>query len=56
MNETTFDSDLRLGGLKAMVNNGRQDMLYVVPVPPAALAGAGLLAGLGGVRVARRRK
>lgn len=56
MNQATFDSDARLGGLKAMINEGRQDMLYVVPVPPAAMAGAGLLLGLGGVRVARRRK
>ncbi len=51
----SFDSSLRLAGLKALVNEGRQDMLYVVPLPPAAFAGAGLLAAAFGVRAVRRR-
>jgi hypothetical protein len=51
----TFDATLRLGGLRALINGARQDMLYVVPLPPAVFAGAGLL-GLGlGVRAWRRR-
>lgn len=56
MDNSTFDEDARLIGLKAMCAPGEQDMLYVVPVPSAALAGASLLAGVGGVRLARRRK
>jgi hypothetical protein len=54
-NAQTYDADLRIEGLKAMVAPGAQDMLYVVPLPPAALAGAGLMLGLGGVRALRRR-
>lgn len=55
MNEQTFNPDARIGGLRAMVNAGQQDMLYVVPLPPAAFAGLGML-GLGfGVRTLRRR-
>lgn len=50
-----FDSSLRVSGLKAVVAQGRQDMLYVVPLPPAAFAGAGLLAIGMGVRALRRR-
>lgn len=56
MNEQTFDDSARLAGLKAMTNNGQQDMLIVVPLPPAALAGMGMLAGLGGLRAVRRRR
>ncbi|PCI09666.1 hypothetical protein COB72_05910 [bacterium] len=52
----TFDSSLRLQGLKAIVAGGQQDMLYVVPLPPAAFAGLGLLGGIAGVRTIRRRK
>ncbi len=52
----TFDEDLRLAGLKAMVAPNQQDMLYVVPLPPAAFAGAGLLMGIGGIRSMRRRR
>ncbi len=52
---STFDSTLRLTGLRALVNGSRQDMLYVVPLPPAAFAGAGLLAVGFGVRALRRR-
>ncbi len=56
MDDNTFDSSLRLNGLKAMVSEGQQDMLYVVPLPPAALAGLGMLGGIAGVRTIRRRK
>jgi len=52
----TYDSSLRLNGLRAIVAEGQQDMLYVVPLPPAAFAGLGLLGGIAGVRSARRRK
>jgi hypothetical protein len=55
MDAQSFDSSLRLAGLKALVNDGRQDLLYVVPLPPAAFAGAGLLAVGFGVRAVRRR-
>lgn len=51
----TFDPTLRLGGLRALVNGARQDMLYVVPLPPAVFAGAGLLGVTFGVRALRRR-
>ncbi len=56
MNAQTFDPAARISGLRAMVADGRQDMLYVVPLPPAAFAGAGVMLGLGGVRTLRRRK
>lgn len=56
MNAQTFDQSARISGLRAMVAEGRQDMLYIVPLPPAAFAGAGLILGLGGVRTLRRRK
>lgn len=56
MNEQTFDESARIDGLKAMTNDGQQDMLIVVPLPPAAFAGLGMLAGLGGVRAVRRRR
>ncbi len=52
----TFDSSLRLNGLRAIVAEGQQDMLYVVPLPPAAFAGLGMLGGIAGIRSARRRK
>jgi len=55
-NVQTFDSSLRLHGLKAIVAEGQQDMLYVVPLPPAAFAGLGMLGGLAGFRTVRRRK
>ncbi len=55
MNSATFDHEARISGLKAMVAPGAQDMLYVVPLPPAAFAGAGLLAAAFGVRAVRRR-
>jgi hypothetical protein len=52
----TFDSSLRLRNLKAIVAEGQQDMLFVVPLPPAAFAGLGMLGGLAGFRTVRRRK
>ena len=55
-NPQTFDETLRINGLRAMVAPGVQDMLYVVPLPPAAFAGAGLLMGIAGVRTVRRRR
>ncbi len=56
MDSQSFDSNLRLNGLKAVVAEGQQDMLYVVPLPPAAFAGLGMLGGIAGVRTIRRRK
>ncbi len=56
MDTQTFDSSLRLNGLKAMVAENQQDMLYVVPLPPAAFAGLGMLGGIAGFRTIRRRK
>ncbi len=55
MDEATFDASLRTPGLSAAVAGGQQDMLYIVPLPPAAFAGAGLLAVGFGVRSMRRR-
>lgn len=56
MNGQTFNSSLRIQGLKAMVSEGQQDMLYVVPLPPAAFASLGMLGGFIGLRTIRRRK
>lgn len=55
MDSQTFDGSLRIAGLKALLSDESQDLLYVVPLPPAAFAGAGLLAACFGVRAARRR-
>jgi len=55
-NDQTFDDSLRLRNLRAIVAEGQQDMLYVVPLPPAAFAGLGMLGGIAGVRTIRRRK
>ncbi len=55
MNDLTFDDTLRMSGLRAAVAVGQQDMLYIVPLPPAAFAGAGLLLAGFGVRACRRR-
>ena len=41
--------------LRAIVAQGEQDMLYVVPLPPAAWAGLGMLGAFAGVRSCRRR-
>jgi hypothetical protein len=38
-----------------MVAGGNQDMLYVVPLPPAAFAGLATLVGVAGVARLRRR-
>jgi len=56
MDQQTFDDSARIHGLKAIVAGGQQDMLYVVPLPPAAFASLGLLGGIAGVRTVRRRK
>jgi len=55
-NENTFDGSLRLRNLRAITAAGQQDMLYVVPLPPAAFAGLGMLGAIAGVRTIRRRK
>jgi hypothetical protein len=55
MDAQSFNAGLRLSGLKALVNGSRQDLLYVVPLPPAAFAGMGMLAAGLGVRTLRRR-
>lgn len=51
----TWDDSLRLSNLLALSHRSRQDMVYVVPLPPAAMAGAGLLCVGLGVRRLRRR-
>lgn len=56
MDSQTFDGGLRVQGLKAIVAPGQQDMLYVVPLPPAAFAGLGMLGSIAGIRTIRRRK
>jgi hypothetical protein len=55
MDSSTFDSSRRLEGLRAVVAQGQQDMLFVVPLPMSAFAGLGLLGGIAGVRAVRRR-
>ncbi|MBL4698793.1 MAG: hypothetical protein JKX70_08155 [Phycisphaerales bacterium] len=42
--------------LRAVVADGEQDQLYVVPLPPAVFAGLGMLGSLAGVRTIRRRR
>ena len=44
-----------VSGLRAMTNRDSQDMLYVVPLPPAAFAGLATLVGIAGVSRLRRR-
>jgi len=44
----------RVAGLRAMVNADAQDQLYVVPLPPAALAGLLTLGGFAGVKRLRK--
>lgn len=56
MNESSFDSNLRMNGLRAVVAEGQQDMLYIVPLPAAGLAGLGMLGLCAGVRSAKRRR
>lgn len=53
LNSTT--RNMMAGRLRAAVASGEQDMLYVVPLPPAAFAGLGLMGCLVGVRAIRRR-
>jgi len=53
--ERLNDPFARVKGLRAMTNPDAQDQLYVVPLPPAALAGLAMLGGIAGVRVMRRR-
>ena len=55
MNENSFDDSLRMHGLRAVVAEGQQDMLYIVPLPTAGLAGLGMLGLCAGVRATRRR-
>lgn len=47
--------NLMAARLMAAVTTGEQDMLYIVPLPSAALAGIGLLGMCMGVRAVRRR-
>lgn len=56
MNTATFDDSLRMRNMVAIVATGEQDMLYIVPLPAASLAGLGMLAGIAGVRSVRRRR
>ena len=35
LDNSTFDPTLRLANLRAVANQDRQDMLYIVPLPPA---------------------
>lgn len=55
-NGRTFNSDLRMAGLRAVVAEGQQDMLYIVPLPGAGLAGLGMLGLCAGVRSVKRRR
>ncbi len=55
MDVNTYDATLRLAGLVALASDTAQDMLYVVPLPPAVFAGAGMLGLCLGVRTLRRR-
>lgn len=48
------DSHTSFSGLRAMVNGDVQDQLFVVPLPPAALAGLITLGGIAGVKRLRR--
>ncbi len=52
--EAANDPSARVAGLRAMVNADAQDQLYIVPLPPAALAGLAMLGGLAGMRLRRR--
>lgn len=49
------NAQMSVDGLRAVAAPGQQDMLYIVPLPPAAFAGAGLLAAGFGIRAVRRR-
>ncbi|MDF1810512.1 MAG: hypothetical protein P1U42_12550 [Phycisphaerales bacterium] len=54
LNNTTYT--IMKNRLRAVVADGEQDQLYVVPLPTSALAGAGLLGMCMGVRSVRRRR
>lgn len=56
MATSTFDGSMRMNGLRAVVAEGQQDMLYVVPLPGAGLAGLGMLGLCAGVRSVKRRR
>lgn len=45
----------RVHGLRAMLDDGSQDQLFIVPLPTAAFAGLMTLGGLGGFSRIRRR-
>jgi hypothetical protein len=47
--------NVRVVNLTDSQGNDVQSLLVLVPVPPALLSGLGLLAGLGGVGLLRRR-
>ncbi|MFG0244505.1 MAG: hypothetical protein ACF8MF_00450 [Phycisphaerales bacterium JB052] len=55
MNDLVIDPNARVAGLRAMVNSGVQDQLYIVPLPTAAFAGMLTLAGLGGYKRLNRK-
>ncbi|MCC5821690.1 MAG: hypothetical protein LAT64_00205 [Phycisphaerales bacterium] len=50
-----FTTGGSVSGLRAAVSNNAQDLLYVVPLPPAAFAGLATLFGVAGVARLRRR-
>lgn len=54
LNNSTFD--LMKSRLRAVVADGEQDQLYVIPLPQAAFAGLGMLGLCAGVRSAKRRR
>lgn len=55
MSVATFNGSLRMQNLRAVVAEGQQDQLYIIPLPNAAFAGLGMFGLIAGVRVARRR-
>ncbi|MEA5612316.1 hypothetical protein [Nodularia spumigena] len=58
-NQLDFNNSGQVAGLRAITSGqgqgNRQDMLYVVPLPPAAFAGLATLVGVAGVARLRRR-
>jgi hypothetical protein len=52
----SLNTDVQVTGrFIAALNGGQQDLLYVVPLPPAAFAGLATLVGVAGVARIRRR-
>ena len=47
---------MRVLNLYDDAGNNKQDVLVVVPLPPAALSGLALLAGVGLIGLRRRRR